>query len=193
MNESAIKSNRSKLIILLVAVPASFWLGAELFRAILDAARTSGYAGLLYDGVVQHKIGELLVMFPVLVIMLSAGKHTPERLSHFVGRLAPMMWAGGLLNGLAWLTLRREVDWHSWCLLLLVAGLSAPTLLRRWIEHADSPHTHSAKDAVALGVVFGVALGFSLSIAFRHTALAVVAGLLGGAAVAVLRLKSRAR
>ena len=110
----------------LAGVPAFVWLLAELARAFFEVVGRSGIASVPFDGVIQHKVGELMVATPLFLVLLLGGRW-PERALALARGTRAVMIVGGLLNGLAWYSLREREAWHSffrvWCLVLLVVGL----------------------------------------------------------------------
>ncbi len=94
------------------------------------------------DGVVQHKVGELLVAAPLFLILLLASRWTPERACALAERTRLVMLAGGLLNGLAWYSLRGRLAWDSffrmWCLLLLFVGPFGSWIAKRLVSLSNS-------------------------------------------------------
>lgn len=122
------------LVIWIVSVPAALWLGAELMRAMLEVERTRGYTELLFDGVVQHKVGELLIMFPILCVLLALNRRSEEQMMRAIDGVRWMILAGGVLNGIAWLSLADRAVPTSflrvWCSVLLVFSIFAPRVLK---------------------------------------------------------------
>jgi hypothetical protein len=84
------------------------------------------------NGTVQHKIGELAILVPYLVVLLK-GKGTLDKLPltpRVFSILIAFCVGGGLLNGYAWYhTLRFTAEWQVWCVILLVWGLASIYLL----------------------------------------------------------------
>jgi|GEM_PF-5549412 len=114
-------------VMVLVGVPAFAWLLFELGRVLTEVVRQSSAAAVPLDGVIQHKVGELMVGAPLFLILLLINKWPEERVLSLVGRTRWVMVIGGLLNALAWYSLRerepRDSFFRMWCLALLVAGL----------------------------------------------------------------------
>lgn len=127
-------SKYRNLVMWLVSVPAALWLGAELLRVMLEVVRTRGYTGLPLDGVVQHKIGELLIAFPILCVLLAIARHSEERIMRAVDGVRWIILAGGVLNGIAWFSLADRAAPTSflrvWCLALLAFSVVAPRVLK---------------------------------------------------------------
>ena len=122
----------------LIAIPAFIWLLVELIRVFLEVTNRSGVSAVPLDGVIQHKIGELMVAAPLFVLLLLANKWSKEKLFTFINRTQVVMIIGGLLNGLAYFSLRgRETfDWffQVWCLILLVVGLLGSPIARWFVR-----------------------------------------------------------
>ena len=98
----------------------------ELLRSGWRAFGESGFPGLLWDGVVLHKIGELMIIIPLGWIAAGSvplSQSFLERLQKYALWMAPL---GGLLNLAAWFKLNELVPWHVWCLILLGMGLITP-------------------------------------------------------------------
>lgn len=107
------------------------WMAWELVRVFWQITATSGPAAALRDGVTLHKIGELLIIIPFMSVVLRPTFGRPDRdfSAALMQRLRLAMLAGALLNGYAWLELRQRVEWHSWCLILLAAGVAGALTL----------------------------------------------------------------
>ena len=122
----------------LVGVPAFIWLLAELVRAFLEVIDRSGVPSVPFDGVIQHKVGELMVAAPLFVTLLLATRWPKERAYALATRARVIMIVGGMLNGLAWYSLRERVAWDSffrvWCLVLLFVGLFGSRIAKRWVS-----------------------------------------------------------
>ncbi len=123
-------------LMLLVGTIAFVWLFAELGRVWSEVVSRAGVSSIPFDGVVQHKIGELMVGAPLFLIALLSYARSKERLFAFANRMQIVMIIGGLLNGIAWYSLRERVSWDSffriWCLIILVVGLFVlPTV--KWL------------------------------------------------------------
>jgi hypothetical protein len=109
------------------------WMGLELLRVGWKLAESQGFAAMLTDGVVWHKIGELMVAAPFAWLAIMSNQWPVDKLQTFFSRTKWIMIAGGVLNGIAWLTLRYRVDWHIWCLILLIWGTVAAPLFGKYI------------------------------------------------------------
>ena len=115
---------------------ATAWMVVELLRVTWNVGRGAGIGAIALDGVVQHKVGELLVALPLIAVAVLSNVWTKERLLVLIRRTQLLMLGGGMLNGLAWLSLRDRVDWAWWCVLLLAAGLLGPWLTRMIAERS---------------------------------------------------------
>ena len=134
-------------LMLLVAIPAFVWLLAELIRVFLEVVNRSGLLSVPFDGVIQHKVGELMVGTPLFLILLLSNKWSKERIFALANRTQVMMIVGGLLNGLAWYSLREREAWDSffrvWCLILLFVGLFG-SQIAKWLVSWSKERTLSA-------------------------------------------------
>ena len=114
-------------LMLLVGVAAFVWLFAELVRVFLEVVHRSGIPSVPLDGVIQHKVGELMVAGPLFLIVLLGNIWPKGKLAALADRARVVMVVGGLLNGLAWYSVRDRMAAGSffrvWCLVLLVVGL----------------------------------------------------------------------
>lgn len=119
----------------LIAVPAFIWLCVELVRVFLEVIKQSGIASVPLDGVIQHKVGELMVGASLFLILLLINKWSKEKILALANRLQIVMIVGGLLNALAWFSLRERESWDSffriWCLILFIVGLLG-TPIAKW-------------------------------------------------------------
>jgi hypothetical protein len=120
----------------LVGLPAFVWLIAELIRVFFEVVNRSGFLSVPFDGVIQHKVGELMVGVPLFLILLLDNKWSKERTLALADQMQGWMIVGGLLNGLAWYSLREREAWNSffrvWCLILLFVGLFA-SQIAKWL------------------------------------------------------------
>ncbi len=121
-----------------IGIPAFIWLLAELIRVFLEVSNRSGVSSVPFDGVIQHKIGELMVGVPLFLVCLLSIKWSKDKIFTFINRMQIVMIIGGLLNGLAFFSLRgREIfDWffQFWCLLLLAVGLLGAPFARWFVS-----------------------------------------------------------
>ncbi len=119
--------------LLVVGIIAFGWLIAELLRIFFEVKSQSGLSAVVFDGVIQHKIGELMVAVPFFAVLALSNLWSREKLSFFIRRTRFVMITGGLLNALAWYTLREKVGADSflriWCLVIFVFGLVGSWLL----------------------------------------------------------------
>ena len=120
----------------LVGAVAFVWMFAELGRVLLEVVNRSGISSIPLDGVVQHKIGELMVSVSLFLVVLLTYVWSKERLFTFASRMQIVMIVGGLLNGIAWYGLRERESWDSffriWCLIILVVGLFG-SQMAKWL------------------------------------------------------------
>ncbi len=120
----------------LVGAVAFVWMFAELGRVFLEVVNRSGVSAIPLDGVVQHKIGELMVSVSLFLVVLLSYVWSKERLFTFASRMQFVMIVGGLLNGIAWYGLRERESWDSffriWCLIILVVGLFG-SQIAKWL------------------------------------------------------------
>ncbi len=120
------------------------WMFVELARVVWQIGSQSGVWAIFGDGVAQHKIGELLIIIPFIIIAINSNFWPPARLRAFLSRGQWAMIAGGLLNGYAWFQLRYRVDWHFWCLALLFWGVVfGPLFGRMMIKIAEKKREKS--------------------------------------------------
>ena len=121
---------------LFVGIAAFIWLFAELVRVFLEVVNRSGVSSIPLDGIIQHKVGELMVAVPLFLIMLLGNIWSKEKLFALANRMRIVMIVGGLLNGVAWYSVRDRMASGSffriWCLVLLFVGLfGAP--IAKWL------------------------------------------------------------
>ncbi len=120
----------------LIGAVAFVWMLAELGRVLLEVVNGSGVSAIPLDGVVQHKIGELMVSISLFMVVLLSYVWSKERLFTFASRMQIVMIVGGLLNGIAWYGLRERESWNSffriWCLIILVVGLFG-SQIAKWL------------------------------------------------------------
>lgn len=66
-------------IVLVAAVIAFGWMIAELLRVFFEVKTQSGVSAVPFDGVIQHKVGELMVAVPFIVIIALSNLWTREK------------------------------------------------------------------------------------------------------------------
>jgi hypothetical protein len=120
-------------LILVVALIAFGWMLVELVRVFFEVKSQSGLSAIPLDGVMQHKIGELMVGVPFVAILALSNLWTRDKVSSLIRQTRIVMITGGLLNALAWYRLREKVGADSflriWCLIIFVFGLVGSWLL----------------------------------------------------------------
>ena len=121
-----------KAFTLFVVFAGLSWISYAFVEYCADANIHPLMSTFWANATIQHKIGELAIMVPYLVVLLK-GKGALESIE-----LSPRVFkvliascvGGGLLNGLAWFhTLRYTADWQIWCIILLVWGLVSVYML----------------------------------------------------------------
>ena len=121
---------------LLVGMAAFGWLFAELVRVSLEVVNRFDISSIPLDGVIQHKVGELMVGAPLFLVALLGNIWSKEKLFALSHRTRIVMIVGGLLNGLAWYSLRERETWDSffriWCLILLFVGVLG-SRIAKWV------------------------------------------------------------
>ena len=131
----------------LAGIPAFIWLLAELIRVFSEVVNRSGILFVPLDGVIQHKVGELMVATPLFLLLLLSNKWSKERIFALANRTRIIMIVGGLLNGLAWYSLGDREAWDSffriWCLVLLFVGLFGAQIAK-WLVSWAKERTLSA-------------------------------------------------
>lgn len=119
--------------IFVVASIAFGWMIAELFRVVFEVESRSGLSAVPFDGVVQHKIGELMVGIPFVTVLALSNLWAREKVHSLVSQTRLVMITGGLLNTLAWYSLREKVGADSflriWCLVIFIFSLVGSWLL----------------------------------------------------------------
>lgn len=115
---------------------------AELLRVLFEVKNRIGLSAIPFDGVVQHKIGELMVSVPFVAILALSNLWAREKLFSFIRRTRFIMITGGLLNTLAWYSLREKVEADSflriWCLIIFVSGLFGSWLLLWMVSRTNN-------------------------------------------------------
>ena len=131
-------------LVLVIAVIAFGWMIAELVRVFFEVKTQSGVSALPFDGVMQHKVGELMVAVPFIAVVALSNLWTREKVFSLIKQVQVVMIAGGLLNILAWYSLRERIGADSflriWCLIIFVFGLIGSWLLA-WMAHRTNQGT----------------------------------------------------
>lgn len=121
-----------------VALFAFGWMIVELLRVLFEVTTLSGLSAVPFDGVIQHKIGELMVGIPFVAILAFSNLWSREKIFSFIRLTQIVMITGGLLNALAWYSLREKVSADSflriWCLMIFVFGSIGSWLLSRIVN-----------------------------------------------------------
>ncbi len=120
-------------IIFIVGVVAFGWMIADLLRVVFEIKNRVGLSAIPFDGVIQHKIGELMAAVPFVAILALKNVWVREKIVSLIRQARIVMITGGLLNALAWYSLRERVGADSflriWCLIIFVFGLVGSWLL----------------------------------------------------------------
>ena len=120
-------------LIFVVALIAFGWMIAELLRVFFEVKSHSGLSAVPFDGVMQHKIGELMVGILFVAVLALSNLWAREKILSLIRRTRLIMITGGLLNALAWYSLREKVGADSflriWCLIIFVFGIVGSWLL----------------------------------------------------------------
>lgn len=128
--------------LIVVGIVAFGWLITELLLVFFDVKSRSGLAAAAFDGVIQHKIGEIMVAVPFFAVLVLSNLWSPEKISSLIRRTRLVMITGGLLNALAWYSLREKVEADSflriWCLVIFVFGLVGSWLLSRMLNRTKN-------------------------------------------------------
>jgi Na+-transporting methylmalonyl-CoA/oxaloacetate decarboxylase beta subunit len=129
-------------LIFVVALIAFTWMSVELFRVFFEVKSQSGLSAVLFDGVMQHKIGELMVGIPFVAVLALSNLWAREKVLSLIRQTQFVMIMGGLLNALAWYSLREKVEADSflriWCLVIFVFGLIGSWLLSWMISRTKN-------------------------------------------------------
>ncbi len=125
-------------IIAIAGTLAFGWMIAELVRALINVVDQAGLSAIVWDGVVHHKVGELLVGIPFVAILALSNVWPKEKVRSLIRPSAVVMVIGGLLNAIAWYTLRHTVAagefLRIWCLIIFVFGLTGAWISGRMLE-----------------------------------------------------------
>ena len=120
-------------LILVVGLFAFGWMTVELVRVFFEVKSQSGLSAVPFDGVMQHKIGELMVGIPFVAVLALSNLWAREKVLSLIRQTRLVMITGGLLNALAWYSLREKVEADSflrvWCLVIFVFGLFGSWIL----------------------------------------------------------------
>ena len=130
-------------IITVVGSVAFAWMIAELFRVLSEQRNPAGLAAIASDGVVEHKIGELMVGVPFVAILALSNLWNVNRIYQIIRYARPVMIVGGILNALAWFNLGDRIPatdfLRIWCLIIFAFGLIGAWLLGRLVEKNAAP------------------------------------------------------
>lgn len=125
-------------LVLVTALVAFGWMIAELLRVFFDVKSRSGISAVPFDGVMQHKIGELMVAVPSVAVIALSNLWAREKVFALIRQTRVLMIVGGLLNALAWYSLREKFGADSflriWCLIIFIFGLTGSWLLLRMVN-----------------------------------------------------------
>ncbi len=116
------------------------WLGAGILAMLIFALTcirpiqrigfSDGFLPFLYDGTIQHKIGELFLWIPFFYIGLNTFSKNRAELNALIERYRWSMMFGGFLNLVAWFSLKDVMWWHPFCWVVFFWGLFAVPLCR---------------------------------------------------------------
>jgi len=93
---------------------------------------SDGLQPYVFDGTIQHKVGELFLWIPFYFIGLATFHKTKSELEQMIYRFAPLMFLGGVLNLISWFSLKSVVIWHPFCWVVFFWGLFAVPLCK-WL------------------------------------------------------------
>lgn len=99
-------------------------------RPIREIGFSSGFQPFLYDGTMQHKVGELFLWIPFFYIGLSTFNLDRTALLQLIERCRWPMFLGGLLNLISWFSLKGVVWWHPFCWVIFLWGVFAVPLCK---------------------------------------------------------------
>lgn len=135
------KNVKTQILIMLIIGFVGFGIMFyELVKVFTGVVNNEGVRFVPLDGVIQHKVGELMIFVSFFSILLFSKIWTKERVFALADKIKFVMLIGGILNGLAWLTVSDKLAWsHSfrlWCLFLLIFGqIAAP--IAKWLAGKD--------------------------------------------------------
>lgn len=139
------QKNRKTLFIalglfqLLFILTMAVWMLFDAYRAISNAIQKVGGPFLL-EPIVWHKVGEILLIFPVGIALAAFFPFwKPDVRRKYLQITAPLMLAGGIMNLFAsWgFYQKSQTEFNEFMVffgaILFLAGISLPFLLR-WIH-----------------------------------------------------------
>jgi hypothetical protein len=135
----------------------------ELIRVIWRVVSEFGFVRAIVDGVVLYKIGELLIILPLLLIIHLIGQVDKERLLLIIKKWRFLLWIGAGLNLLALFDLLRRADWVWYVVLLAIFGLFLPFTIYRWTAQ------ESKWRARLLGALFAVLFILAYGVSYLLT------------------------
>lgn len=120
-------------LLLIIGALGAAWILWTLGLAVGETAANDGLGGLPASPVIQHKIGELMIVGP---LWLAALMQTTKPVSGFLLRTWPVALIGAGLNALAWWNaLGPWTDLNRlWFAGLVVIGVVAPPALARLLR-----------------------------------------------------------
>ena len=128
-------------IITAVGTLAFGWMIVELVRVLLEVGNERGFQAVPLDGVIQHKVGELMVGVPFVSMLALSNLWPKEKVRALIRRSVLVMVTGGLLNAVAWFSLRDRLPpgdfLRIWCLVIFAFGLIGAWLLARMLERVN--------------------------------------------------------
>ena len=106
----------------------------ELGRVIWYVFTQWGILHTFVDGAVLYKFGEVLIFIPFIIIIHWIGTDKEAKLKGLIDKARWAIWLGGFLNFIAAFDLFGRVDWAWWTVVLMVAAIFLPVILKRWIR-----------------------------------------------------------
>jgi hypothetical protein len=122
------------LSLAVAGVITGLWLVWDLGRVGVESAATGGAARLIANPMLMHKVGELMILAPLVLIGVWGERWEAPRRARFVKIASWVMGAGALLNLLAWAgasnaSLNGEL-FRGWCLILVAVGATGAPVLK---------------------------------------------------------------
>ncbi|UCD62572.1 MAG: hypothetical protein JSW34_07325 [Candidatus Zixiibacteriota bacterium] len=119
-------------------------------RVALWVAGWRGFLLTFVEPSLWYKIGELLIIAPVLVLLAYAGQWERPRLRVFVSRTRWLMWLGAALNLLTLVILSDRFWWSAWLPILVIMGVFTPVIVRELLRGRQLGKVRLLMAAIAL-------------------------------------------
>ncbi|UCD62571.1 MAG: hypothetical protein JSW34_07320 [Candidatus Zixiibacteriota bacterium] len=160
MTQEQLRRNQSSPWPRLALAVALLFLLEELARFAIWVEGWRSFPSTFAEPSIWYKIGELLIIAPVLVLLTFAGQWDRNRSAGFISKARWLMWLGAGLNLLTLIFLSERLWWSAWLPILVIIGIFAPVILRELARGRQVRKVRLLGAAVVLLLVINYAVSW---------------------------------